>query len=53
MLEKLTEMDVYFHAKNPLFSSDFNQNWIISTDLIEIPQCEVSRKSAWQCHERA
>jgi hypothetical protein len=28
-----------------LFSSDFNQNFIISTDRIEFPQCEMSRKS--------
>jgi hypothetical protein len=29
-------MYMRFHVKYPLFSSNFNQNWIISTDVREI-----------------
>jgi hypothetical protein len=37
-------MYIGFHVKYPLFLSDFNQIWILSTYFREILKCEVSRK---------
>jgi hypothetical protein len=42
------EMHVCPHAKCPLLLSNFNQNWNVSTDLVKLPQYEVSHKSVQQ-----
>jgi hypothetical protein len=37
--------EYWLHVKCPLYLSDFNWNWIFSTDFLKIFQCQISWKS--------
>jgi len=39
-----SKMDICFYVNYPMYLSDFNKTWILSTDFRKILKCQMSRK---------